>query len=268
MSVAAVGALLRASWYSARSYRLSLFIQIGGILVTVVPTYFIANALQQTMAGAIAGEAEQYFAFVLVGSVALMLVTTAMSSLPGAIGGGISSGYLEALLMTRAPLPSILAGLTAYPLLLVFIRCSVLMIAGSILGANVAWVMLLPALLILAVLVIAHWGIALIAASLVIAFRTSGPLIQVVTALTTLFGGVYYPVSAIPSWLGAIGAATPMAYGLRALRRVLLQGEAVGSVVTDVLVIAGAGAVLLTIGALSIKAALKYARKAGTLGTY
>jgi hypothetical protein len=65
MSASAVGALTRASWYQARSYRLSLFMQVAGILLTVVPIYFIAHALQTTMVGAIARESEQYFSFVL-----------------------------------------------------------------------------------------------------------------------------------------------------------------------------------------------------------
>lgn len=268
MTMGAVAALTRASWYQARSNRLSMAMQIGGILLTMMPTYFIANALQETMAGTIAGEAEQYFAFVLVGSLALMLVSTAMSALPGAIAGGISSGYFEALLMTRASLPSILIGLSSYNLVLILVRCIVLMTGGWILGAHVAWRMLVPALVILALLVIAHWGIALVAASLIIAFRTSGPLMPAVMALTTLFGGVYYPVSAIPSWLGAIATVAPMAYGLRGLRRVLLQGESIGAVASDVAVLAGIGVVMVVLGSVCIQAALKYARRAGTLGMY
>ena len=263
-----VGALTRASWYQARSYRLALLMQAFSILLVVVPTYFISRALQPTMAGPIAAESDQYFAFVLVGSIALTLVTTAMTALQGAIGGGIASGYFESLLMTRSTLPATLVGLSSYPVLITAIRAGAMLAAGAALGAQVVWQNSLPALLILALLVAAHWGFGLMAAALIVAFRTSGPIIQVVSLFSLLFGGVYYPVSVIPSWLGVVAQVTPLAYGLRAFRRVLLQGDGLGSVATDLLMVTSMGAVALVIGALSFQAALRYARRAGTLGAY
>ena len=263
----AVGALTRASWYQARSYRLSLAMQVGSLLFTVVPLYFITQALQSTMASTIAGEAEQYFAFVIVGSVGLALSTIGMSALPRTIGGGISSGYFESLLMTRASIASILAGLSSYDLLLTATRLSVMLIAAWVLGAELVWRNSLPALFILALIVAAHWGIGLLSGALVIAFRTAGPLTQIVSTISIFFGGVYYPVSAIPSWLRVIADLTPLTYGIRALRRVLLQGDGLAAVWEDVAILAAIGAVLLLAGSLAIRVALRYARKAGTLGS-
>jgi len=264
----AIGALTRAGWLQARSYRLTFFLQIASLLMMVVPIYFIAGALQPTMAGTIAVESDQYFAFVLVGSVALMFISTAMTTLPTGIAGGISSGYFEALLMTRAPLPAILVGLSSYGHLHMTVRGAVMLAVGALLGAQVAWTRVLPGLFILALLVVAHWGIGLMSSALVIAFRTPGPLTQIVSMLSVFFGGVYYPVSAIPSWLGVIASVTPLAYGLRALRRVLLQGESLVAVGADLAALAAGGAVLLLVGSAAIKAALQYARRSGTLGTY
>ena len=39
-------ALIRASWNTALSYRLSMLLSLVSLLVTVVPLYFVANALQ------------------------------------------------------------------------------------------------------------------------------------------------------------------------------------------------------------------------------
>ena len=261
-------ALLRASWFQARSYRFSLVMQVVSLVLTVVPTYFIATALQPMMAQSISAEADQFFAFVLVGAIAMSLVSTTWSTLPSAVGGGISSGYFESLLMTRAPLPVILGGMTAYGLVIALIRAAIMLTAGWFLGARVAWGLLLPAMAILALLVIAHWGIALIASALMIAFRTYGPLLAIVTTLSMLFGGVYYPVSAIPSWLKAIAAATPLAYGTRALRRVLLQGDVSALFSADVGMVLAFAALLLMAGGFAVQQAMLYARRAGTLGAY
>ena len=268
MSARAVGALLRASWFQARSYRISLLMQVGGLLITAVPLYFVTTALQPTMAQTIAGEAKEFFGFVIVGSVGLMLATTSITTLQSAIAGGISTGYFESLLMTRAPVASILTGLSAYGMVLTLVRATVLVTAGALLGANLVWSQAIPALFIAALLVMAHWGIGLIGAALVIAFRTAGPLTQIVMILSTFFGGVYYPVSAIPGWLGAISQVMPIAYGLKALRRVLLQGEGLTAVAPEVAILAAMGIITLALGAVAVSAALRYGKKSGTLGTY
>lgn len=247
---------------------MSFVMQFVSILATVVPIYFIANALQSTMAATIAGESEQYFGFILVGSIALMFVTTALSTLQGAIAGGISTGYFESLLMTRAPIPWILGGLTSYGLIMTSIRSTVMITAGWFLGAQVAWSQAVPAAFIIMLLFAVHWGIGLIGAGLIIAFRTAGPLNAFVTTLSVFFGGVYYPVSAIPSWLKNISDATPLAYGLRPLRQVLLQGSDLSAVATDLSVLAAMGIVTLIVGSFAMGAALDYAKRAGTLSTY
>lgn len=268
MSVQAVGALLRASWFQARSYRMSLVTQVFGLIITVIPLYFVANALHPSMAQAIQGEAEQFFGFVLVGSVGFMLATSAMTTLQGAVSGGIANGYFESLMMTRASLPSLLMGLTSYGMLLTAVRATVFLTAGWVLGANLAWSKILPALVVMVLIVAAHLGIGLIAAALVIAFRTAGGITQIATTVSVFFGGVYYPVSAIPSWLAAIAKATPISYGLISLRRVLIHGQSLTEVGPEVSILAAMGVFSLAVGSVAIDLALRYARKSGSLGAY
>ena len=59
-----------------------------------------------------------------------------------------------------------------------------------------------------------------------IAFRTAGPIPRGIVLISTFLGGVYYPTHIVPGWLENISAALPLTYGLRALRRVLLDGAA------------------------------------------
>lgn len=268
MSAQAIGALTRASWYHAKSYRLALLSQVGGLVFTVVPIYFVANALQSTMANTIASESEQFFPFILVGWVATMFMATGMTTLQSAISGGISTGYFESLLVTRTRLPFVLVGLTSYGFLLTLVRAGVMMMAGWLIGAHVSWSQIGPALVLIVLIFVVYWGIGLIASAMTIAFRTSGPLLTVVTAMSVFLGGVYYPVSAIPSWLRSVADVTPMAYGLRALRRVLLLGDGMGSVGTDLAMLASMGVLTLLVGSWAMVVSLRYAKKSGTLGTY
>jgi ABC-2 type transport system permease protein len=261
-------ALMRVSMLTAASYRLSLVISLVGLLASVVPLYFVANALQPVMADAIRSQGGQYFAFVLVGMIAFSFIPAAMNSIPGAIGGGISTGTLETLTSTPTRLPTLLAGLVGYSFCWLILRSLLLVAAGSLLGAQFVWSSLAVGTGILALTVLAYLPIGLIAASLVLAFRTAGPLVQGVSVLSVLLGGVYYPTHVIPSWIETLSFAVPLTYGLRALRQTVLEGLPLASVLPDVGILAAFAAVLLVLGVVVFQYALRYARRVGTLSQY
>jgi ABC-2 type transport system permease protein len=266
--VSAALALLRAGWLSALSYRLEMALSVGGLLVLVVPLYFVAHALQPVMADSIRGQGGDYFAFVLVGIMAIHFLGPAVNALPGAVGSSIRSGTLEALLGTPASRASLLGGLVAYDLTWAVVRAAVLATAGIALGAWLEPAALLPALGVMALIVAAHLPFGLLAAALVLAFRTPGPLPRVAIAASVLLGGAYYPTEVIPDALRVASAAMPLTYGLRALRGLLLEGASPAAVAPDVAVLAVFAAGLLAVGALVFAAALRYARGAGTLAQY
>jgi hypothetical protein len=63
-------ALMRASWLTATSYRLGMVMSLGGLIVTILPMYFVAGALQPVLADRISTEGGQYFGFLVVGVLA------------------------------------------------------------------------------------------------------------------------------------------------------------------------------------------------------
>jgi ABC-2 type transport system permease protein len=261
-------ALWRAAWLTAASYRLTMLFSIASLLLTVVPVYFVARALQPVMQDVIAGEGGQYFAFVLVGTVTLSFVTTSVSSLPGAVSGGITNGFFESLLVTPSARLSILAGLSGYPLAWTFVRAVFTLVAGFVLGARIAWESVPAALLVLVLIVIAHWCIGLIGTALVLSLRTMGPLPTVVFVGSALLGGAYYPTSVIPSWIQSLSSLVPVAYGLRALRGVLLEGLPLSQVAGDVWVLAWITVGLAVVGGIAFNRALQYSRRMGSLSLY
>jgi len=263
-----VRSLLRASWLTSRSYRLQMAMSLASLLLTVVPVFFVAGALQGVMGPKIVGQGEQYFAFLLVGTVALSLVTASVSTLPSAVGGGISSGFFEMLLMSPTPRTSLLVGLSSYGILWTILRGLLTLAAGWLLGARIAWASLPGALVVLLFIVATHWAIGVIGTALILAFRTMGPLPQAVLVLSALFGGTYYPTHVIPSWIQHLAAFTPLAYGLRALRGVLLEGKSLIAVGNDFLMLVAICAALLVAAAIAFGSALRYSRRVGSLNLY
>lgn len=261
-------ALCRAQWQTMLSYRLQMVVSFAGLIATVVPLYFISGALQPVMANAIKAEGGQSFGFLLLGLMTYSLVSVAVVALPTAVGGAVTSGVLEALLATPTSAPSLLAGLNAFDMLWAALKGAILLTAGWLLGANLMPGQFLPGLAILLLIVLAHIPVGLVGAALVLAFRTAGPLPKGVLMISGLLGGVYYPTHVIPSWLQSVSDLLPLSYGLRALRRVVLQDASMADVAPDLLALSAAAVILFLVGSLAVTTAFRYARRQGTLAQY
>jgi ABC-2 type transport system permease protein len=263
-----IRALVRAHWQTMRSYRAQTLMTFGGIVVSVLPLYLISTAVQPVMGPSIAEEGGSAFGFLAIGLATYMLVGVSVNALPQVVSDRINSGVLEALLATPVSLGELLAGLTLFDLVLAALRAAVLLGAAALLGATLDPHRLIPALLILSLIVLAHLPFGLIGAAMVIAFRSAGPFSKVILLVSGLLGGVYYPTSVVPSWLRDVSSALPLSHGLRALRRVLLQQADLAAVAPDIMALASSAVVLLVFGIGAALLALRQARAHGTLAQY
>jgi len=268
MSTRAALALTQASWRTAKSYRFSFVLSFVSLAVTIIPVYFVANALQEFMAPVISSEGRDYFGFVLIGTAILTLVSAALSSFGSAVSGGLSSGFFEALLVTPTPLGLLLAGQTGYSFAWAAARGILLVGAGLLLGVDVHWLRLPEALLVTTLLVAAYAGVGLIAAALVVSFRTNAAIPQGALVVSTLLGGVYFPASVLPPAVAPIAEWLPLTPGLRALRQALLLGYPLGTIGGDLLQLVGLALGCALVGVVSLRIAFRYAKKAGSLGQY
>ena len=261
-------ALLRAAWLTESSYRLNMGFSLASLAFIVVPLYFVAKALQPLMATSISAQSPQYFAFVLLGAVTLTVISASVSALPSALAAAIGRGTLEAFLATRTHPVVLFTGMSAYGILWALLRAGVMLAAGLMLGVHVAWMNTLTIALILALLIVVHAAIGLAASSLLLCFRTTGPIITGLLAMSALLGGAYYPTHVIPSWLQELSKLLPLTYGLRALRQAALLNEPFSAVAADVGILAAFTVLLLAAGSFALRAALRYARRMGSLTHY
>ncbi|HKG91345.1 MAG TPA: ABC transporter permease [Gemmatimonadaceae bacterium] len=263
-------ALVRASWLTARTYRVNLLLSLVYLPVLIVPVFYISRAVQSVAEDAIRTQGGQYFGFVLLGMITFSFVSAAVNGLPAALAGGVSTGTLEALLATPVRLPVLLAGLTGYNFVWTTIRALLMLGIGLALGARIEWARAPVAVAILALIVAAHVGFGVLGAAMTLAFRTAGPLGQAVIVASSLLGGVYWPTDArvIPDVIRGLSDFVPLTYGLRALRQTLLEGAGLAAIAPDVAKLTGIAMLLLGASALGFRAALRYARRAGTLAQY
>src|SRR4051812_39761456 len=204
-----VWALIRSNWLAASSYKLGFVFSFGSLVVSVVPIFFITRALQTTMAGVIKGQGDQHFAFLVVGLISLNVVSSTIYALPGGLQNATSTGTLEAMLATPTSVSALVLGLSGYEIIFTVLRSGVMLIAAALLGARVEWQQLGASIPIIVLIVLAHLPIAIVTAAMVLAFRTRGPLPQLIVMASTFLGGVYYPTTVIPGFIKSISAFLP-----------------------------------------------------------
>lgn len=263
-----LAAFIRYDFLTQTSYRVHTVFMLVGVLAVVAPVYFIAPALQPTMAESIQGQGGQFFGFLVVGLAAQRILWSAMESLPSALGSGIRTGTLEAFFATPVSVSTIVAGLMAYKTLRGLFEGILLLGAGWILGARLEPDHLIVGFVIILLIVLVHVPFGLMAAAGILAYRTPGPFLLAVYGASVFLGGVYYPTEVIPSWIEKLSLLIPLTYGLRALRRTLLEGLPLPAIVNDLLILL---ALIVVLGAISILLfwrGLRYARQSGSLAQY
>ncbi len=242
-----------------------MLLSAAALMVTVVPVWYAATALQPLMAAKIQGQGHQYFAFLLVGMSMFGVLTFAVTALPTAVAGGIGNGSLESFLSTPIRASELFAGLVAYDFVWALVRASLIVVMGAVFGAHFVWAKLLTALVVGALLLAAYVPIGLIGAAFMLVFRTTGPLPQAVLVLSGLLGGVYFPTQVIPSWIQGVSVCVPLTYGLRALRGTLIDGAPLRAIVGDVGMLAAIAVVLGGVSVVTLSAAMRHVRRVGSL---
>jgi len=265
-------ALIRANFLTAASYRLAWLMSVGGLAFQIVPTYYVAKTLDPYLGSAIKGEGSDYFGFLVMGTVAYLLLAAAVDSLPRALERGINTGTLELIFSTPSSVPSLLVGLTGYELLWATARCLVVLGAAAVFGFHAHWSRFGEAAVILAMIVATYFGAGMIAGAMMIAYRRTGQLQQVVIVGSAMIGGVMYPTKLVtqvaPQWMARISDFVPMTYGIRAVRRVTIDDWPLRAVLTDVGMLGVFCVVFLALGSVAMTHALRRARAEGTLSQY
>ena len=261
-------ALTRATWLTAVSYRMGMVFSILALVVTVIPVYFVSQALQPVVAESIRNEGGNYFAFLVLGLVSMTFVLAAVGAFPARLSSAISSGTLEAVLATPTRIPEFIVGLIGYDLLWAGVKAGLMVLAGVALGVELVWAALPLVALVAGIGIVGYVAIGVVAGAVILLFRTAGPIVPGVVAATSLLGGVYYSTSVIPSWIHRVSEIIPLTYALRATRRLFLDGDSWGAVADDVAVLTALTLTLVALSWISFGLALRYAKRTGTLSHY
>lgn len=215
--------LFRRDLAIARSYRAAFVIEIFYALFGVASFYFLSRFIDSPQLEKSLPQGANYFSFALVGLAFFDYLTTALHSFDEGLQNARQNGTLENLLVTQTPLPVILAGSTLYPFALLSLRTVIYLAWGAILfGFPVGDANWPGALLVLAVSVLAFSGLGILSASYLLVFKKGSPVNWAVIGVSSVVGGMMYPVSVLPRWLQYVARLIPVTYSLEGMRAAIL----------------------------------------------
>jgi ABC-2 type transport system permease protein len=258
--------LFRRDLAVARSYRAAFVVEIFQALFGSASFYFLSRfvespALLRSLPGG-----TNYFSFALVGIAFFDYLSMALTTFDASLQEARQNGTLENLLVTQTTLPVILAGSCLYPFVLMSMRTAVYIGWGAILfgfplqGAN--W---LGAALVLGASVLAFSGLGILSASYLLIFKRGNPVNWAILGLSSVVGGMMYPISILPVWLRYVARLTPVTYSLEGMRAAILGHASIRELLPSIGGLLLFAALLLPISFAIFSWALRRTKITGTL---
>src|SRR5208337_944918 len=127
-------------------------------------------------------------------------------------------------------------------------------------GAN--WISVLAVLLST---LLAFSGLGVLSAAYLLLFKRGNPAKWLLLGVSSVVGGMLFPVNILPGWLQFIARINPITYALDAMRAVLLDGASLLAISRPLLLLLVFGAILLPASMAAFSWALRRTKTTGTL---
>ncbi len=258
-------ALGRRDLLVATSYRLPFVADLVWGVVDLALYFFISRVVGPDPAADLQG-APSYFAFVVAGILLSLMIGSATGEIASRIRDEQLTGTLE--LLCAQPLRSgqLALGYAAFPIAYAAARVTVYLVVAVLvfdLGTeDTDWV---GVVVMLAVSALAFFGLGVLAAAAVLAFKQGEGVVDAGVFAMTFVSGALFPLSVLPGWLEAIGRVMPTSFAFEGLRDALFVGGGWGTEAVILLAIAAVG---IPASVWVFARALRHAKRRGNLAEY
>jgi len=251
------------------SYRLAFFFQVFGILFSVASFYFVALLFGDAAEPHLQLYGGDYFAFVLVGIAFMRYQGVAMGTFSATIRTGQMMGTLEAMLVTPTHLFTILLSSSLWSFAFTSVQVLFYLLLGVVVfGVDLGHANVAAAAVVQILTILVFSGIGILSASFTMVFKQGDPINFLFGSVSTLLGGVLYPITVLPAWLQPASYLLPLTYSLSAMRRAILLGDPLAALMPDLLPLVLFAAVLLPLSFVAFGYAVRRAKIEGSLTQY
>ena len=250
----------------ARTYRTPFLLEAFDALLGAAMFFYVSRFVDSPELRATLPRGTDYFSFALVGFVFFDYLSAALDTFDRSLEEARDSGTLEHLLITQTSLPAMLAGSAIYPFLATTLRIVVYLIWAALLfhfPLGVAnW---LAVAAVLAASLLAFSGLGILSAGYLLLFKRGNPGKWLLLGISSVAGGMLFPVDILPGWLQELARLNPITYTLEAMRSALLAGASLRDLWHPISVLLLFAAVLLPLSMAVFAAVLRHTKSTGTL---
>jgi len=261
-----IWAFLVRDFLSDVSYRFAFVLQLGGMFFAVAVFFYGSRMINPETIGL---DGVEPFPWLLVGIAFQLYFSTALYSFAAKVRGEQVLGTLEAMLVSPTPTSVVIFSSTAWDFtwggvrLLVYLLCAVF-IFGVKLNVTSPTALALGVALTL----LSSAGIGMLSASFILYFKRGDPINFLLTMGTTFFGNVIFPSKLLPGSVQWVSGWLPMSWSLQVVRGALLKGATFREVAGPIGRLAILTAILVPLGLLGARIAIRKAKREGSLVQY
>jgi ABC-2 type transport system permease protein len=250
----------------ASTYRSPIVLELIEALFGAAMFYYVARFVDSPQLRQTLPQGTTYFAYSLVGFVFFDYLHAALDSFDRSLQEARDTGTLEPLLVTQVPLPVIIAGSAIYPFLVTTLRIAVYLGWGALLfGFPVRSANWFSVIAVLLATLLAFCGMGILSAAYLLLFKRGNPAKWLLLSVSSVAGGMLFPVSILPDWLQMVAHFNPVTYALDAMRAVLLDGASLFQVARPLSILLLISVVLLPSSMIAFSWALRRTKITGTL---
>jgi ABC-2 type transport system permease protein len=229
--------------------------------------YSAAGALSISLIGALAAD-PRLLLTLMVGAIFWNYLSVVFSWIAETVAIERWEGTLEYTMMAPVRRSTHLLGSVAYAMVYGLIHTLAILLAMVVFFPNLS-IAHADTGTVLAFMVLGSFsfvGIAMLAAILPLLYVERGAQMTfVIQSVLLLVSGVYYSIDVLPGWMQVVSRFSPATYALDGVRKGLIDGVPLGSVLGDVWPLIVMGAVLIPFGLWAFGRAEQYAKRTGKL---
>lgn len=190
----------------------------------------------------------EYLDFLTPGIIALTIFFGSVMTTGSAIAEEKESGTLIRMLMTPISKRSVILGKTIYQLILELAKAVILiLVAYFLVGFRINGSWLLVAL-VLIVFTLGGVGVGIILSAKAESMESFDQLAMLVTMPSMFLTGVFFPLSSAPVWMQYLARCVPLTYTIDAMRTIMVKGQDLNAISTDLIVLTLFAVVTFTLG--------------------
>tara|TARA_Y100000589_G_C27146269_1_gene626969 strand:+ start:67 stop:891 length:825 start_codon:yes stop_codon:yes gene_type:complete len=252
------------------SYKISFFGQFFGVFLTAVSFFFISETFVGSSSDHLEPFNNNYFVFATIGIAILDIIITIMRSLTTSLREAQSFGYVEILFISRTKPAYVFLCSSIYPFIKSIFKFILYIFIIQIFGSHIfSLSSILTSFFLFIVMVIPFLALSFLALSFVLYFKQSDPINFFINTVISIFSGIIYPVSVLPSSMQNISNHIPLTSQLNSARQILINNSFDDYIFSNLFYFHILFSVFFLFACIYVfNAAVYLVKKRGTIGTY